>query len=93
MFVHAPPEQTSVVQPLPSLQSEFVQQTWQLAPQSFGVAGAHEQLAALHTAPALHVPPHLPQFAGSDCRFVSQPGLALQSAKPASQVTWLAMHD
>ena len=77
-FMHA-----SVVQPSPSEQSALVQQTWQAAPQSFGVAGEQTHAPAEQIAPGLHAWPHAPQFAPSASRFVSQPALALQSPNPA----------
>lgn len=82
--------QLSTVQPFPSLQSESVQHTLHADPQSLGVAGAQLQLPVLHAAPGLQGSPQPPQLFESVPVFVSQPGLPLQSAKPASQEIWLA---
>jgi hypothetical protein len=89
---HDPPEHTSVVQPLASLQSLSPQQARQSAPQSRGVAGAHAQALDPHAAPALHACVQAPQCDASLVVSVSQPSSALpsQSPKPTSHAIWPA---
>jgi hypothetical protein len=78
--------QVSEVHEFPSLHWALLQHSRQAVPQSLGVPGAHAHAELVQTAPALQAPAQLPQWSASLCVFVSQPGFALQSAKPTSQI-------
>lgn len=82
--------QTSSVQPSPSEQSSFVQQTRHASPQSFGVLLPQPQPPITQTAPGLHAVVQPPQWETSLRTSTSQPGWPSQSAKPSSQTGLLA---
>jgi hypothetical protein len=88
-----PAEHVSVVQGLPSLQSEPLQHCWQAVPQSFGVAGAQPQAPLEQIAPDLQGVPQPPQCFESVFVSTSQSaGLASQFAKPAAHCGLPATH-
>jgi hypothetical protein len=79
-----PPLHASAVQTSPSEHCAGLQHAWQVAPQSLGVAAAHEHEPPEQMAPGLHGRLQPPQFCSSLTVGVSQPGAAVQSPNPAS---------